>query len=705
MFEIKADIDTTGDIKIHWLKPLEAAIFDEDEILILEAEHHMKKRVKCAGGTLKEIKFESGTVCKQGDIIGLVELCKHEEVMRESFLCTTCGKNLKESGGDPDSDAIAKIKANGGKYNSYLGLSSTTLHHETDAERFQKDRKTNLLKKKKMILVLDLDHTLIHTIEVGRNNNSGSSLKTEKPRNDEDVFEFTMDRINYRVKLRPHLDLFLHVLSQKFELYVYTNGTKSYAEEICKILERKYPYFGGRIVSREKNLDHATNPHDLRSQMGKTLKNLFPSLTDMVLVVDDRDDFWPNCENLVKIYPFRYFKGEDVNNSTQDHSEPDPNARKDQTLFFLMLALIKIHVIYFQILDERDEADVIAILSRVRATVFENCKFLFSGAFPHTIRPQESLECNLSKVFGAEFCTILDSSVTHLVAAHPGTEKAIKAKDMNIPVVHLSWFHLSSRYWHQLKVENFCLQSNQRKVSPFEYEELEIIQNEFEEVNISSSSEEVLEWVEQKYIPQLKESVDLEEFLNQEQRMEEISLQRRTSFLEERAKKRKLSNASQYSIDSDKKNKRQKTDYNSEIRLVDGRPVDTDQNDMDNNNHKTNIPATSQMTKENASSSGFSSSSSSSSSASSPVSGMSELDAAFEETKREEQPILDTANTVPITMDLLESNAESKHSENDLSKVSVQAKSDSSNDDDEDDEDDEWAASIAKNLSDNMQAS
>lgn len=102
------------------------------------------------------------------------------------------------------------------------------------------------------------------------------------------------------MKLRPGLISFLQDLSQRYDLFIYTHGTRLYAEQIAKIIDPNGSFFQHRIVAR-------TDMPDMRH---KSLKLLFPSCDDsMILVLDDRIDVWKENEgNVFLIEPFHFFK-------------------------------------------------------------------------------------------------------------------------------------------------------------------------------------------------------------------------------------------------------------------------------------------------------------------------------------------------------------------------------------------------------------
>jgi len=111
-------------------------------------------------------------------------------------------------------------------------------------------------------------------------------------------------------------------MHEHFDMYVYTAGTRSYAEKVCSLIDPTEMYFGGRIVAR-----------DDAPELGleKSLERLFPVDDSMVVIVDDRD-VWSGSPNLLTCEPFHFFHGmHEVNNQSW---KPDDG---DEEVFFSFL--------------------------------------------------------------------------------------------------------------------------------------------------------------------------------------------------------------------------------------------------------------------------------------------------------------------------------------------------------------------------------
>jgi TFIIF-interacting CTD phosphatase-like protein len=59
---------------------------------------------------------------------------------------------------------------------------------------------------------------------------------------------------------RPGLQHFLDTMSEFYEMHVYTMGTRTYADAICKVIDPEGKIFGGRILSRDESGSEFRSP-------------------------------------------------------------------------------------------------------------------------------------------------------------------------------------------------------------------------------------------------------------------------------------------------------------------------------------------------------------------------------------------------------------------------------------------------------------
>ena len=85
-------------------------------------------------------------------------------------------------------------------------------------------------------------------------------------------------------------------------------GSRSYAHAVVKLFDPDGQLFHDRILSRDDN-------EIIENR--KKLERIFPTDDRMVLVIDDRSDVWPDCNNLIRVPAYTFFVGTgDINAPT-----------------------------------------------------------------------------------------------------------------------------------------------------------------------------------------------------------------------------------------------------------------------------------------------------------------------------------------------------------------------------------------------------
>lgn len=243
-----------------------------------------------------------------------VELCSVEEpcahTVQYGGLCALCGKAVEDEKdytgyNYEDRATIAMSHDNTGLR---ISLDEATKIEHSATERLVADRK--------LILVVDLDQTIIHaTVDPTVGEWQRDTLNPNYPYV-KDVRLFSLEeealvppgwvgarpppsKCWYYVKLRPGLAEFLQRASELYELHIYTMATRNYALAIAHIIDPTGEYFGDRILSRDES----------GSLTHKNLKRLFPVDQSMVVIIDDRGDVWQWEANLIKVVPYDFFVG------------------------------------------------------------------------------------------------------------------------------------------------------------------------------------------------------------------------------------------------------------------------------------------------------------------------------------------------------------------------------------------------------------
>lgn len=238
----------------------------------------------------------------------IAEACTH--TVQYGGLCALCGKAVEDekdySGYSYDDRATIAMSHD----NTGLKISMD------EAAKIENSSTLKLVEDRKLILVVDLDQTVIHATVDPTVGEWQHDVRNPNYPYVKDVRSFCLDeepvlpagwtgprppasKCWYYVKLRPGLQEFLQRVFQLYELHIYTMATRSYALAIANIIDPDRRFFGDRILSRDESglLTH------------KNLKRLFPVDQSMVAIIDDRGDVWQWEPNLIKVVPYDFFVG------------------------------------------------------------------------------------------------------------------------------------------------------------------------------------------------------------------------------------------------------------------------------------------------------------------------------------------------------------------------------------------------------------
>ncbi|KAI9186310.1 hypothetical protein LWI28_016095 [Acer negundo] len=207
-----------------------------------------------------------------------------------------------------------------------------TLHEIARLKVANSDR---LFAQKKLHLVLDLDHTLLHTEAIKKLKPNELYLKEQT---DSDTSNGSLFIFNdcYLVKLRPFVRTFLKEASSMFEIYVCSMGCRYYVKKVAEFLDPEGNYFDTRIIARE----------DLG---GKPKKNL-----DLVLgqecgtvIIDDTKSVWcDHLDNLIEVRKYYYFSTRDQTGKSHAEMKTDESESEGELLKVLRV-LRRMHRLFF----------------------------------------------------------------------------------------------------------------------------------------------------------------------------------------------------------------------------------------------------------------------------------------------------------------------------------------------------------------------
>ncbi|XP_064640607.1 RNA polymerase II subunit A C-terminal domain phosphatase-like [Lineus longissimus] len=237
-------------------------------------------------GLVEELLISEGETICFGTPLIKIKGCDHPVVMKD--MCAECGEDLRERfgcAGDRKETASASVAM-------VHSIPELTV---SEAEAFEIGHadEQRLLTSKKLVLLVDLDQTLLHTT----NDNIPPNLK--------DVVHFQLwhgsNQLWYHTKFRPGTEKFLKKIATMYELHICTFGVRMYAHMIARHLDPEGKLFSHRILSRDECFDHQSKTANLKA--------LFPCGDVMVCIIDDREDVWNRAPNLIHVKPYRFFQG------------------------------------------------------------------------------------------------------------------------------------------------------------------------------------------------------------------------------------------------------------------------------------------------------------------------------------------------------------------------------------------------------------
>ncbi|XP_021736544.1 RNA polymerase II C-terminal domain phosphatase-like 4 [Chenopodium quinoa] len=212
----------------------------------------------------------------------ILELCmKSLECSHPSFMDNKCSWTF--DCGDPIKLPFRFIHPN-------LTLNLDEVTH------IQYDYTQVLFNRKKLHLVLDLDHTLIHARKIKKFKSKHRRQNIRAMMSYDDISEFKLSSgEEFVVKLRPGVHEFLEKVSTMFDLSICTMGTREYAHKVVEKLGGLDKFLW--VIARE----------DCVKANQKAL-DVVLSCREATLIVDDTESVWEeSCKaNLIKINPYDY---------------------------------------------------------------------------------------------------------------------------------------------------------------------------------------------------------------------------------------------------------------------------------------------------------------------------------------------------------------------------------------------------------------
>lgn len=221
--------------------------------------------------------------------------------------------------------------------------------------------KEQLLEAKRLILILDLDHTLLHSVCFNEVEPTLNGFLENKAATDKDLLR--VHQLQYWTKIRPGVKEFLEKASRLFELHVNTMGKCDYARKMVELLDPTGSLFGGRLVYKK---------HD--RQKLKSLEGVM-GMESTMIIVDDKEKVWPdNIRNLIQVKKYNYFKHKSEGKRSRLYSSVRKNSKERREgnagLAPLLTLLEQIHRSFFE-QPELNEVDVRNVVQKAADTFIE----------------------------------------------------------------------------------------------------------------------------------------------------------------------------------------------------------------------------------------------------------------------------------------------------------------------------------------------
>ncbi|KAG9156622.1 hypothetical protein Leryth_006602 [Lithospermum erythrorhizon] len=350
-------------------------------------------------------------------------------------MCIRCGQKV-------DNESSVKV--------SYIHK-SLRLASDEIARLQDKDLK-NLLSNKKLILVLDLDHTLLNSTRFADITPEERYLTDHKDTLPDAIKDslFRLDFMYMMTKLRPNVCKFLSEANKLFEMYIYTMGERAYALQMAKLLDPGEVYFHSKVIAQ----GDCTQRHQkgLDVVLGKE---------SVVLILDDTEAVWSkHKDNLILMERYHFFgsscKQFGFNCKSLFEQQAD-ESEDDGALATILKILQEVHRLFFDQENSSDllNQDVRKLLKNMRKEVLQGCKIVFSRIFPTKFQAENHHLWRMAEQLGATCSTELDMSVTHVVSTDAGTDKSRWAVNQKKFLVHPRWIEASNYFWRKPPEEEF----------------------------------------------------------------------------------------------------------------------------------------------------------------------------------------------------------------------------------------------------------
>jgi len=305
---------------------------------------------------------------------------------------------------------------------------------------------SDLLTEKKLILICDMDETLLSSVCV-------DAIDIDVNRKDLYKMEFPEQKYvsRYYLKKRPYLDKFLSSMNEIFELHLMSAGSKDYVHKCINIIDPNKKYFGNRITTREDFIYNSK---------AETARQMFPGCEKMVMCLDDRSSNWGKGSSLIQIKPYLYFQKMEylLEYFHTFNYEEETTAKKfimelltskdnDNNLYLLQKVFEHVHEEYFKELKKCvDKHRNFDNLPDVRVIIEKQRQNILNKSIIYVSREYNEGKNKLIEKLGGQEVETFSSDVTLVVTDKCDSKMYGKAK-----VVNEEWILDLYYKWEEVK--------------------------------------------------------------------------------------------------------------------------------------------------------------------------------------------------------------------------------------------------------------
>ena len=299
-------------------------------------------------------------------------------------------------------------------------------------------------------LVLDLDHTLVHAVEL----TSASELEARPPAG---VHTFPLHRVNphgpgvfqtnYKLRVRDGVRAFLREVRRFCTVHVYTMGSQSYAKQVIGLIDPHETDIDGTILCRRDDDDELFT---------KSISHLIPGedveaarRRQAMIILDDREDAWDvlSRSSVLQIPQFRCW-----------HDDSTPMAPRSSEPDATLLDMLGVLKAVSADLASGAQPSVPAALHQRRRGILAGCVLIFSGGLLRdAAHPERCVPWRMAEVCGARCEISFLEHVTHVVSPNPDTGSVKRAAQRGKHAVSLHWLLDSVARWHRQDEARYSL--------------------------------------------------------------------------------------------------------------------------------------------------------------------------------------------------------------------------------------------------------